>query len=142
MSEKRGIHWGNPVIMLIGLTALATALTIGLALLGYETGAAIIGTATFFLWLSLIVVTTAVVVSWWSATLMERGAQIALTAQVSDDKRDIAQIRAVGDLAKILWHQTQPERLALPLPSQQADKWLPDVTGFDVPDVEGDVYEP
>lgn len=115
----------QPVFILLGLTAVATLLTIGLALFGYKTAAAIIGTATFFLWLSLLVVTTAVVVSWWSATLMERGANIALTATVSDDRRDVAMINAITKMTG-WWKENQPEQLpALPLPSQT--DWLDEI---------------
>jgi len=133
MERKTSV--GGPIFCLIGLTAVATLVTIGLALAGHETAAAIIGTATFFLWLSIVIVTTAVVVSWWSAKLMERGAQIALVAQTSDDKRDVAMINAVSKLSS-WWKESQPDRLALPLPSQEAERWLPEVTAFDVVDTE------
>jgi len=132
MEKKTSVS--GPVFCLIGLTAVATLLTIGLALFGHTTAAAIIGTATFFLWLSIVIVTTAVVVSWWSARLMERGAQIALVAQTSDDKRDVAMIGALSKLAE--WREARPDRLALPLPSQEAERWLPEVTAFDVVDTE------
>jgi len=133
MEKKTSV--GGPIFCLIGLTAVATLLTIGLALFGHETAAAIVGVATFFLWLSIVVVTTAVVVSWWSALLMERGAQIALIAQTSDDKRDVAMINSISKLAN-WWKEAQPNRPALPLPSQEAEKWLPEVTAFDVVDTE------
>jgi len=121
-------------LVLLGLTVVATLLTIGLALFGYLVAAAIIGTATFFLWLSLLVVTTAVVTSWWSATLMERGANIALTATVSDDRRDVAMINS---LTKMLgwWKDSQPDQLpTLPMPSQT--DWLPQLSEYDVVDAE------
>ncbi len=38
--------------------------------------------------------------SWWSARLMQAGANIALTAQTSDDNRDRAQIGALAGLVK------------------------------------------
>lgn len=124
----------HPVLVLLGLTAVATLLTIGLALFGHKVAAAIIGTATFFLWLSLLVVTTAVVVSWWSASLMERGANIALIATVSDDKRDIAMINAVSKMTG-WWRENQPEPLpALPLPSQT--DWLEDLDAIEEGDFE------
>jgi hypothetical protein len=121
-TERKVSGMGRPVFILVGLTAVATLLTIGLALFGHKVAAAIIGTATFFLWLSLLVVTTAVVVSWWSATLMERGANIALTATVSDDRRDVAMINALTKLTG-WWKESQPEQLpVLPMPSQT--DWL------------------
>lgn len=135
MSEKSGKGRGNPVVALIVLTAVATLLTIGLALYGHETAAAIIGTATFFLWLSLIVVTTAVVVSWWSATLMGRGAEIALRSQESDDRRGTAMIHGLTALTQTVMRQSQPDRMALPLPSQESGSWLPEVTNFNLDDV-------
>jgi hypothetical protein len=124
----------QPVFVLLGLTAVATLLTIGLALFGHTTAAAIIGTATFFLWLSLLVVTTAVVVSWWSATLMERGANIALTATVSDDRRDVAMINAITKMTG-WWRENQPELSAPPMPSQT--NWLEDLADIE----EGDFTE-
>lgn len=38
--------------------------------------------------------------SWWTASVMERGARIALVAQTSDDKRDGEMLRLVGSIAK------------------------------------------
>jgi len=133
-AEKKVGGAAQPVFVLLGLTVVATLLTIGLATFGHPTAAAIVGTATFFLWLSLLVVTTAVVVSWWSANLMERGANIALTATVSDDKRDIAMIGALTKLTA--WKEShQPEQLpALPMPSQT--DWLPALSEYDVVDAE------
>lgn len=122
------------VLVLGGVTLLATLATIGLWLFGQHVAAAIVGTATLFGWLALFGVVIAVVVSWWSASLMERGAHIALVAQTSDDKRDVAMIGAVSKLAS-WWRESQPDRLALPLPSQQTD-WLPEVNRFDLADVE------
>ena len=132
--EKTNLKSGNPIWVLLIFTAIATLLSIFLALRGHKTAAAIIATATFFLWLSLIVVTTAVIVSWWSAKLMERGAQIALTAQVSDDKRDVAMIGALSKLAE--WREARPDQLALPLPSEPQE-YLPRLTEF----TEGDFEE-
>jgi len=128
-AERKVGDMGQPVLVLLGITAIATLLTIGLALFGHLTAAAIVGTATFFLWLSLLVVATAVVVSWWSATLMERGANIALTATVSDDRRDVAMINAVSKMTG-WWRENQPEQLpALPMPSQTA--WLDELDVVD-----------
>jgi len=95
--------------------------------------AAVIGTATFFLWLSLLVVTTAVVVSWWSATLMERGANIALTATVSDDRRDVAMINAITRMTG-WWREDKPELPMLPMPSQT--DWLEDLASIEEGDFE------
>ena len=134
--EKKLASTSQPVFVLIGLTLAATLLTIGLALFGHPTAAAIVGTATFFLWLSLLVVTTAVVVSWWSASLMERGANIALTATVSDDRRDVAMINAITKMTG-WWKESQPEQLpALPMPSQV--NWLDEL---DVVDAEMEEME-
>lgn len=133
--EKTNLKSTNPIWALLVLTAVATLLSIGLALWGHETAAAIIATATFFLWLSLLVVTTAVVVSWWSARLMERGAEIALSAQVSDDKRDVAMIKGITTLTQMVARQTQSELPALPLPSKPQD-YLPQLTEFTEADFE------
>jgi len=133
-AEKKMSAGARLPLYLLGLTAVATLLTIGLTLFGHPTAAAIIGTATFFLWLSLLVVTTAVVVSWWSASLMERGANIALTATVSDDRRDVAMINAITKMTG-WWKENQPEQLpALPRPSQM--DWLPQLNEYDVVDAE------
>jgi hypothetical protein len=132
--ERKASGMGQPVLILLGLTAVATLLSIGLALFGYMVAAAIIGTATVFLWLSLIIVTTAVVVSWWSAVLMERGANIALTATVSDDRRDVAMINS---LTKMLgwWKESQPDQLPA-LPMQSQTDWLPQLNEYDVVNAE------
>ena len=128
-AERKVSGMGRPVFALLGVTALATLATVGLAMFGYTAAAGIVGTATFFLWLSLLVVTTAVVVSWWSATLMERGANIALTATVSDDRRDVAMINAVSKMTG-WWRENQPEQLpALPMPSQTT--WLDELDVVD-----------
>lgn len=129
MGEKINVKSRNPIWVLLALTAVATLLSAGLAIYGYETAAAIIATATFFLWLSLIIVTTAVIVSWWSAKLMERGAEIALSAQVSDDKRDVAMIKGITTLTQMVARQIPNELPALPLPDQQGD-WLPKLNEF------------
>lgn len=61
--------------------------------------------------------------AWWSERLMAKGANIALQAQASDDKRDIAQLTAfTGALKKMLGtqsdgpqaHLVQPPMLAAP----------------------------
>jgi len=133
--ERKLASTSQPVFVLLGLTVVATLLTIGLALFDHPVAAAIIGTATFFLWLSLLVATTAVVVSWWSAALMERGANIALTATVSDDRRDVAMINAITKMTG-WWRENQPEQLpALPMPSQT--DWLDDLADIE----EGDFTE-
>lgn len=61
--------------------------------------------------------------SWWTANVMERGAKIALYAQTSDDRRDIAQISSLSgllrDWAKLVKDQMQieqPQYTALPGP--------------------------
>ena len=38
--------------------------------------------------------------SWWTGQIMERGANIALKAQVSDDRRDTVQLNAIAGLVK------------------------------------------
>jgi hypothetical protein len=50
--------------------------------------------------LLVIIVATFVFASWWSARLMERGAHIALQSQISDDRRDVIQIKALTDLTQ------------------------------------------
>ena len=127
-TEKKVSAGARLPLYLLGLTAVATLLTVGLALFGRLVAAAVIGTATFFLWLSLLVVTTAVVVSWWSAMLMERGANIALTATVSDDRRDVAMINAITKMTG-WWKENQPELPTLPLPSQV--NWLDELDVVD-----------
>jgi len=126
--ERKLASTSQLVFVLLGLTAVATLLTIGLALFGHKTAAAIIGTATFFLWLSLLVVTTAVVVSWWSASLMERGANIALTATVSGDRQAGTMINAMTKMTG-WWRENQPELPALPMPSQV--NWLDELDVVD-----------
>lgn len=136
MSEKkRSMNWGHPVIVLGGATLLATLATISLWLFGQQVAAAVVGTATLFGWLALFGAIIAVVVSWWSASLIERGAQIALVAQTSDDKRDVAMISAISKLAS-WWRESQPgSQRALPMPSQQADEWMPGVSHFNSADI-------
>lgn len=63
---------------------------------------------------------------------MERGAQIALVAQTSDDTRDVAMINAISKMSA--WWKESQSQLALPLPIQQTD-WLPEVSSFDLADV-------
>jgi heme exporter protein D len=128
----------NLVIGVAGLTLVATLATVILWLVGQQIAAAVIGSCTFFLWLALLVTVVAVVVSWWSASLMQRGAELALRSQESDDRRDAIQIKAVADLAKVLMRQTQSQYPALPLPSQQGE-WLPELAEFNV--VEGECHD-
>lgn len=130
--EKKADVGKVVVLVLGGVTLLATVATGALWLLGQHVAAAIVGTATLFAWLALFGVVVAVVVSWWSASLMERGAKIALVAETSDDKRDVAMIGAISKLAS-WWKESQPDQLALPMPQQD---WLPHLQHFDVVDAE------
>jgi len=123
------------VITLGSLTAASTLTTLGLWAFDQRVAAAVVGSATMFLWLGLLIVGTVAITAWWTKSTMEAGAGIALKAQESDDKRDVAQIQAVGSLAKVLMRQTRPEYPALPMPQQEAD-WLPALSEFDVVDGE------
>ncbi len=70
--------------------------------------------------------------SGWSALLLRAGAELAIRSQESDDKRDIAQIKAATDLVKVLLRREEQEREQqpkLPLPDQQQG-WLPKLTEF------------
>lgn len=120
------------------LTLIATLATVGLWLAGYPVAAALIGAGAFFSWLALLVVGTVAVTTLWSASLMERGAQLALRSQESDDRRDIAQMRAFALLSRtmfaVLRGQQQP---MLPLPSQDTEAdWLPQLAEYN--EVDGD----
>lgn len=100
---------------------------------------AVIVLANVSLWLTghselaiAILVGIAVLVSFvaasaWSALLLRAGAEIAVRSQESDDKRDIAQIKAATDLAKVLMQQEESQP-ALPMPQQQS--WLPELSEF------------
>lgn len=124
------------VITLGTVTLIATLAAVILWELGYQVIGAVVGVTTFFLWLALLVTATATVVSWWSASLMQRGAELALRSQESDDRRDTVLIKSIADLTRTLLRHSQPELPALPLPSQQTD-WLPALSEYDV--VEGEV---
>lgn len=118
------------IITLTSLTLIAILTTLGLWLAGQPVAAAVIGAFSFFACLALLVAATAVVVSWWSATLMQRGATLSLRSQESDDRRDVAQIRAIGALATTLLRQARPEQPALPLISSPSQEWLPPLDEF------------
>ena len=109
---------------LVARTLIATVATMGLWVLGKPVAAAVVGAATFFSWLALIIITTAAVVSWWSANLMQRGAELTLRSQVSDDLRDAILFKAIADLTRSLLQQSQPGFTALPL-LEQGQEWLP-----------------
>lgn len=118
------------VIALGATTGAATLVTLGLVLFDRFVAAAIVGTATAFLWLALLVVGTVAVTSWWSASLMERGAKLALQSQESDDRRDIAMMGAVTQVARMVSTLRSGQQPALPLPGQQNGEWLPPLAEF------------
>lgn len=134
MSEqKRDGFWKHPIVFLGLLTLVATLAAIILWGLGHRVTGAVVGMTTILLWLLIIIITTAAGVSWWSAFLMERGANIALNAQISDDKRDIQLLRTSGDMAKV-WRQVQSDLPALPIQGQQQG-WLPEFSEGDYEEV-------
>lgn len=113
----------------IGLGIVTAAMLISvviLAKLGYVVIAAILGTAMVFFFLAFLICSTVAVTAWWTRETMRAGAEIGLRAQESDDKRDIALISGLTNLARELLKRTQAPALpAPPLPSQQANAFLP-----------------
>lgn len=102
------------IILFAGITLIIAILwlTIGGQLLAVLLG------ATF---LVLVIFAAFALGSWWSSKLMREGANIALVAQVSDDKRDLSQTSAlvglIRETLKIRNEQTQiniPQYPALP----------------------------
>jgi hypothetical protein len=61
--------------------------------------------------------------SWWSGQLIERGAAIALKAQLSDDRRDIIQVNALTSLVK----ETLKIRESLPAQNRYPTLSLPSI---------------
>ncbi len=121
MSEQKGRFWKHPLVFMGVLTVVATLASVVLWTFDYRIVSIVMGMTTILLWLILIIMTTAVGVSWWSANLMERGANIALNAQISDDKRDVQLLKTTGDMMK-MWQQTQSDLPALPMP-ESSDSW-------------------
>lgn len=83
-------------IAIVGLTCL----TLIIAVLWFTIGGPALAIAAGILAIVAVVFSAFAAGSWWSARLMREGAQIALAAQVSDDKRDITQINALAGLVK------------------------------------------
>lgn len=83
----------KPLTALTTITIITSALwlTIGGTALAIATGAIVFVSAIFGAF---------ALGSWWSAKLMREGAEIALQAQISDDKRDSVLIREIGQLAR------------------------------------------
>ena len=87
-------------------------------------------------WMILIVVSVWAAASWWTAQIMERGAEIALRAQQANDAWDtrksasLVQVMKAGMEAGRL--NSSSNRPALPLPSQESG-WLPRLSSFDRP---------
>lgn len=79
-------------------SAVATAL--GMAAIYFTLGGPAMAVALIALAGLGLLVAGVAIGSGWSARLMERGANIALQAQVSDDRRDTALIRAITDSGK------------------------------------------
>lgn len=131
--QKRGGFWKHPVVFVGGLTLMATLASTILWALDYRVASTVVGMTTILLWLLFIIVATAAVASWWSAGLMERGANIALNAQVSDDKRDVQLLKTTGDMMRT-WQQAQSDLPALPMPGQK-DGWLCDFEEGDYEEV-------
>lgn len=109
------------------ITGIATIVTVGLVAAGHPTIAAIIGAGAFFSWLALLVVSVVGVTTWWSANLMERGAELALRSQESDDRRDAALLRTLSTIAR------QRQQAALPM-LPQSGEWLPPLSELEVQD--------
>lgn len=128
--------------ILIGLGAITltvAAITIILIVTGHSVAGAILGTATVFFGEALLIAFIIALTAWWTRETMRAGAEIGLRAQESDDKRDIALISGLTNLARELLKRTQTPALpAPPLPSQQASAFLPPLNELaDV--VEGEV---
>lgn len=120
------------VFMTLGMTLLAMLITAILWICGKDAWAAGVGVFTVFSWLAVLVVTVAAVVSWWTRSTMQMGAELALRSQESDDRRDIAEINAVRDfVGTLLRRSPMPgEQPKLPLPSQET-RWLPPLGEFE-----------
>lgn len=132
MADKKSTpDIGTRVILFLGVITLVVALTtIVLWALGQHVAAAIVGTATLFSFLSLGGIVLLAIGSWWSAALMERGGQLVLAAQISDDKRDGILINQVGALTRDVLRLVQGERSAPPpLPVD----WLPETKYLEPP---------
>lgn len=126
------------LIILVVVNIVAIILTVGLWTSGYEVAGAVLGMGGAAGWLVLVVFGAFAAGSWWSRVLMESGANVALRAQESDDRRDTAMIAAISKLAG-WWRENQAQQPALPMPSQQGE-WLPVLREYeDV--VEGSVEE-
>jgi len=123
-------------VLVLGLgSVLLTVTTVVLWATGNQVAAAILGTAAFFVWLSLIVVTAVAVGAWWTRKAMADGANIALQAQTVNDQWDARKTAAFATLAKEMYRAGQAalpggQNLALPMPSQRLDEWLPAATSF------------
>lgn len=106
---------------------LAFIVTIAIIVSGalwYAIGGIALAISLGALVLILIIIGSVALGSWWSARLMERGAKIALIAQTSDDRRDIAQIGSLSgllrDWTKLVKDQVQVEQPQYPaLPGPQ-----------------------
>lgn len=118
------------IILFVGITLLIAMLwlTIGGQLLAVLLG------ATF---LVLVIFAAFALGTWWSSKLMREGANIALVAQVSDDKRDLSQTSAlvglIRETLKIRNEQVpinMPQFPALPDNSQTIDAEF-NISGFD-----------
>lgn len=113
------------LLAVLGMTVAATLATIGLYQAGKTAWAVGIGAFTFFSWLSLLILLTAVAASWWAATLMHRGGELVLRGQESDDRRDVSMIRSITALTKAVLSQgSQKPPLLLP---GQREPWLPEL---------------
>ena len=90
------------------------------------------------LFLSGIIILSIALGSWWTKSVMESGAQIALAAQVSDDKRDGMLIQQIGNLlrkgAEIGYGQNRaesPQYPQLPAPDNRIEDIEFRIEGFD-----------
>ena len=118
------------IILFVGIMLLIAILW---QAIGGQLLAVLLG-ATF---LVLALLSAVALGSWWSARLMREGANIALVAQASDDKRDLGQTSALADLVRetlrIKNEQPQiniPEYPVLPNNSQLIDAEF-SISGFD-----------
>lgn len=137
MQEKRNraASGGRLFLCLFGGTIGVTLISIVLWAFGQKVVATALATFAAFAWLGSIILTTAIVASWWSATLMERGAKLVEAAIVQDDRSDGIMMQQIGNLVSQILRlmQTQAEGTTAPLPSQQLEDWMPGVRRLTAP---------
>ena len=110
------------------------------AIKGNDKAVAVCLTVIAMLFLGIVVMGAVAAGATWTRNTMRDGANIALAAQESDDRRDIKQMDTLGKLmieGGRIAQRMRPgsEPTALPLPSQALD-WLPEVSLLEEGDVE------